>query len=119
MDFPDLDICPLHICPFRPRAIRLEDSEPEEDKNPETQENLRAKLAKAQQKLVVMASTIEQIHRTMEPLVGRLREAAKLMKTAAKEGTFAKSDQADKLSTFAKENKTVVNRILEPLNLGV
>ena len=61
-----------------------------------------------------MAFTIERIHRIIKPLVGRLREAAKLMKTAAKEGTFAKPDQADKLVAFAKENKTVINEILEP-----
>ena len=100
-------------------AIRLEDSESEKDKNPETQKNLRAKLTKAQQKLIVITFTIEQIHRIIESLIGRLREATKLIKTAAKKNTFAKSDQADKLLAFAKENKIVVNRILEPLNLGV
>ena len=104
--------------------MRLEDTESEEEEDPETettQENasLRANLAKAQEKIVVMASTIEQIHRSMEPLVARLRTAAKIMRTAAKEGTFAKPEQAESLTSFAKDNKEIVNGVLDPLNLGV
>ena len=49
----------------------------------------------------------------------RLRTAAKIMKTAAKEGIFAKSEQADSLATFAKDNKEIVNGVLESLDLGV
>ena len=75
-------------------GIPLEDTECEAEEEKDsgtTQENasLRAKLAKAQEKIVVMASTIEQIHRSMEPLVVRLETAAKIMRTAAKEGTFS------------------------------
>ena len=95
----------------------MEDTESEEEEDPETettQENasLRANLAKAQEKIVVMASTIEQIHRSMEPLVIRLR-------TAAKEGNFAKSEQAESLTSFAKDNKEIGNGVLDHLNLGV
>ena len=95
-------------------VITLEDSDLEEGKDSDTQENLRVRLAKAQQKVVLMASTIEKIHRTMGPLVDRLREAGKLMKGKG----ATKSDQ-DKLSAFAKENKAVVNKLLGPLNEGV
>lgn len=97
-------------------VITLKDSESEEGKDPNTQENLRTRLAKAQQKVVLMASTIEKIHRTMGPLVDRLREIAKLMKTSGKGAT--RSNQ-DKLSAFAKENKAIVNKLLGPLNEGV
>ena len=103
--------------------IRLEDSESEtEEKNSGTAEenlDLKAQLAKAQEKIVVMASTIEQIHRSMEPLVARLRTAARIMKTAAKEAYFTKPEEADSLNTFAKDNKEIVNGVLESLNLGV
>ena len=80
---------------------------------------LKAQLAKAQKKIVVMASTIEQIHRSMGPLVVRLRTAAKIMKTAAKEAYFTKPEEADSLKTFAEDNKEIVNGVLESLNLGV
>ena len=100
--------------------IRIEDSEPESE-DPIAEENLdlKAQLVKAQEKIVVMASTIEQIHRSMDPLVTRLRTAARIMKTAAKDAYFSKPEEADGLKNFAKDNKEIVNSVLESLNEGV
>ena len=66
-----------------------------------------------------MASTIEKIHRRMDPLVTRLRTAARIMKTAAKDAYFSKPEEADGLKNFAKDNKEIVNNVLESLNEGV
>ena len=92
--------------------ITLKDFELEEEKNLEF-ENLRVKLAKTQQKVVMMTFTIKRIYRVMKSLIDRLREAIKLIKTINKDAI--KSNQ-NKLLAFAKENIIRVNEILQLLN---
>ena len=101
--------------------IRMEDSQPESNDGAIAEEtlDLKTQLAEAQEKIVVMASTIEKIHRSMDPLVTRLRTAARIMKTAAKDAYFSKPEEADGLKNFAKDNKEIVNSVLESLNEGV
>ena len=66
-----------------------------------------------------MISIIEKIHRSIDPLVTRLRIAARIMKTAARDVYFSKSKEADGLKNFTKDNKEIVNSVLKSLNKGV
>lgn len=76
-------------------------------------QKLRADLEQAQGKVVLLASTLEKIHRTANSLAERLRSGVRLMKKAA---TLLGAEKGKELITFASENTAVVRAIMDPMN---
>ena len=64
--------------------ITLKNFELEDKKNSKI-ENLRVRLAKAQQKIIIITFTMKRIHRVIKSLIDRLREVIKLIKTTNKD----------------------------------
>ena len=66
--------------------ITLKNFKLEDKKNLEIK-NLRVRLAKTQQKIIIITFTIKRIHRIIKSLIDYLREVIKLIKTINKDAT--------------------------------
>ena len=82
-----------------------------EDKD-EIIRSLRAELEQAQGKVVLLATTLEKVHRTGNPLAECLRSGVRLIEKAA---TLLGTEKGKELSTFAGENTAVVRAIMDPM----
>lgn len=86
---------------------------------------LRAKLYRAEGKLVFISETLERVHRTFQPLVDRLATTARLIRTVVKlkdlfrkddTRVIAKADDLKALEDFAKNGKKELTELIQPCN---
>ena len=83
-------------------------------------QSLRAQLDQAQGqldqvqgKVVLLAATLEKVHRTAHPLSEQLRSGVRLMR---KVGDSLGIEKGKELTTFVSENTAVVRAIMDPMN---